>query len=104
MRWLSRRLATAPLDPPERIVVVGPYDQLILQIERRVPRDVMERLKAQLNEAAESNPRVIVLEAGLKLVAIRERPADVRVNLTLPTPEDPHAVIASTRAALGDLA
>ena len=73
MRWLSRKLATVPLDPPEQIVVLGPYDQLILQTERRVPRDVMARLKAQLNEQNTSEAKVLILEGGLKLVAVRQR-------------------------------
>lgn len=76
MRWLSQRLARTDLPRDDQIVVVGPYDQLIVQCEHRVPRDVMDRLKAQLNATAESNPRVIVLEAGLKLVGIRQRPEE----------------------------
>ena len=75
MRFLTRKLAATPpslldLDPPQ-IIEFEAGDQLIVECEHRIPRDVFNRLRAQLNDR--SNDKVIVLEAGLKLVGRRKK-------------------------------
>lgn len=94
MRWLSRKFAAAapeslpttgldlssvqsyigglpPLEPDAQVIEFEAGDQLIVECAHRVPRDVFERLRAQLNE--HSDDKVIVLEAGLKLVGRRAK-------------------------------
>lgn len=73
MGFLSCRAA-----PEVRIAVteVRAGDTIVVQCERRVPRDVFEKLNRQIQARfAEQDVKVIVLEAGLDLKAVLHKEA-----------------------------
>jgi hypothetical protein len=64
------------LAPRVEVIDVRPGDTLFFQFPNRVPRDVFERLKAQIKtQYGDASPsmKVIVLESGTSVGVIREK-------------------------------
>lgn len=47
-------------------------DVLIVEAERRISRDTLEKIRAQVKSCFEKDTKVMVLEGGMKLKVVRE--------------------------------
>lgn len=67
---LKRRCKVDPLPVIRALAAIDylPGDMLVIETERRIPREAADRLRAQLSE--KTGCRVLLLESGLELMAV----------------------------------